>query len=72
MSINNKSYKRQYLWVSQDFYNWVMNESQQLRKKGINTGSAGITHILIHEMKLPEKINLNITFPKVKGKRFKL
>ena len=57
-----RGYKKQYLWVSQDFYNWIMGSAQRLKKKGNQTGSADLTHKLIHDIKLPERVSFDRVF----------
>jgi len=64
-----QKYPRQYLWVSQDFYNVIMGKSEELKSKGFQTGSADLTH------RLTPLINQNVKFenlfPKIEWKKKK-
>lgn len=43
-SYRKDNFPKQYLWVSQEFYNVIMGKSKELKKKGLDVGSSRITH----------------------------
>lgn len=57
-----RRYSAQYMWVSQDFYNWINTEANKCKQNGVMIGASAITHKLIHDAKLPEKINVSNMF----------
>lgn len=69
MKNDGGKFPRQYLWVSQEFYNFIITTSKELRSKGINTGSADLTHRLAPILK--QKINFEelVKPPKMRWRR---
>ena len=57
--MSQKKFPRQFLWVSQDFYNYIMGEAKRLNAKGVSVGCADLTHKLIHDIRLPEKVSFD-------------
>ncbi len=55
-------YKRKYLWVDEDFFNTIMENSKNLKKNGFETGSADLTRRLNPLIK--ENVDFAKMFPK--------
>ena len=64
-----KTFKKQYLWVSQDFYKLIMDTSQDLQKKGYKTGTAHLTHQLAPIIKDNVKFEMMFVKPKWRRRR---
>lgn len=57
------SFKRKYLWVSEDFHKHIVDEVKKIHNAGFNIGSAGITHKLTPILK--DNVKVENLFPEI-------
>ena len=55
--------KRQYLWVDQDFYNYVESKVQKMKGKGYKTNGADLTQRLVPI--LEKNLKVEVLFPQI-------
>jgi len=69
MPIPRKKVTEKYMWSSRDFEEWVKGQQNKLKSNGFNISTAGVTHKLLNEVLVPNKIEIN--YPQMKYQKKK-
>jgi len=58
--------KLKYMWTTKDFEDWVKLQSQELKKLGLDAGTANTAQLLLEKVIKPNNIELKDVFRDIK------